>query len=222
MYLILFGAPGVGKGTQAKMISKNYKLPQISTGDMLREAVRNAGDFGKLAQSYMDKGSLVPDELILKIIKQRILKPDCSSGFILDGFPRTITQAEGLAVLMQEMLLPPFTLVEINVSDKDILARLLGRKTCSKCGADYNDLTNPSPADNICTKCGGAITTRDDDNEETIQNRLKVYREQTAPVKEFYKKRGNFINIDGNKSVEQVYFSIINELNQIQEIQRTR
>lgn len=222
MYLILFGAPGVGKGTQAKMISKNYKIPQISTGDMLREAIRSEGDFGKLAQSYMDKGSLVPDDLILNIIKQRILKPDCCHGFILDGFPRTIAQAEGLTVLMQEMSLPPFTLVEINVSDEAILARLLGRKTCSKCGADYNDLTNPAPADNVCTKCGGFIATRDDDNEETIQNRLKVYREQTAPVKEFYNKHGNFINIDGNKSVEQVYFSIINELNQIQELHKSR
>ena len=222
MYLILFGAPGVGKGTQAKMISNNYKIPQISTGDMLREAVRNEGDFGKLAQSFMDKGSLVPDELILKIIKQRILSPDCSQGFILDGFPRTIAQAKGLAELMQEMLLPPFTLVEIYVSNEAILARLLGRKTCSKCGADYNELTNPAPVDNVCTNCGGAIKTRDDDNEETIQNRLKVYREQTAPVKEFYTKRGNFINIDGNKSVEQVYFSIINELNQIQELHKNR
>ena len=222
MYLILFGAPGVGKGTQAKMISKYYKIPQVSTGDMLREAIRNEGDFGKLAQSYMDKGSLVPDDLILKIIQQRIVKPDCSRGFILDGFPRTIAQAKGLAVLMQNMQLPPFTLVEINVSDKAIMDRLLGRKTCSKCGADYNKLTRPAPADNICTDCGGEITTRDDDNEETIQNRLRVYREQTAPVKDFYKKRGNFVDIDGNKSVEQVYFSIINELNQIQELQRTQ
>ena len=222
MYLILFGAPGVGKGTQAKMISKYYKIPQVSTGDMLREAIRNEGDFGKLAQSYMDKGSLVPDDLILKIIQQRILKPDCSRGFILDGFPRTNVQAKGLAVLMQNMQLPPFTLVEINVSDKAIMDRLLGRKTCSKCGADYNKLTRPAPADNICTDCGGEITTRDDDNEETIQNRLRVYREQTAPVKDFYKKRGNFVDIDGNKSVEQVYFSIINELNQIQELQRTQ
>ena len=218
MYLILFGAPGVGKGTQAKMISNYYKIPQISTGDMLREAIREKGDFGKLAQSYMDKGSLVPDDLILKLIKQRILEPDCSRGFILDGFPRTIAQAHGLALLMQDMQLPPFTLVEINVSDQAILDRLLGRKTCSQCGADYNKLTRPAPENNICTDCGGAITTRDDDNEETIQNRLKVYREQTAPVKGFYKQRGNFINIDGNKSVEQVYLSIINELNQIQEL----
>ena len=222
MYLILFGAPGVGKGTQAKMISSYYKIPQISTGDMLREAIRNETEFGKMAKSYMDKGSLAPDDLILKIIKQRFLEPDCSHGFILDGFPRTIKQAEGLALLMQDMQLPPFTLVEINVSDQAIMDRLLGRMTCSKCGADYNKLTQPAPENMICTICGGKITTRDDDNEETIKNRLKVYREQTAPVKEFYSKRGNFINIDGNKSVEQVYFSIINELNQIQEIQSTR
>ncbi len=220
MYLILFGAPGVGKGTQAKMISNYYKIPQISTGDMLREAVRNKGEFGKSAQNYMDKGSLVPDDLILKLIKQRILRPDCSDGFILDGFPRTIAQAEGLTTLMQEIHLPPFILIEIQVSDHTIMDRLLGRKTCSQCGADYNKLTRPAPENNICTNCGGKITTRDDDNEETIQNRLQVYKNQTSPVIEFYKKRGNFIRIDGNKSVEQVYLSIINELNQIQEIQR--
>jgi len=222
MYLILFGAPGVGKGTQAKMISNYFKIPQISTGDMLREAIRNKNDLGKSAQSFMDKGSLVPDDLILKIIKHRILEPDCSRGFILDGFPRTIAQAKSLALLMQEMQLPPFILVDINVSDKDILDRLMGRKTCTKCGADYNKLTRPAPENNICTDCGGTIATRDDDNEETIQNRLRIYGEQTAPVKDFYKKRGTFINIDGNKSVEQVYFLIINELNQLQELQRNR
>ncbi|MEJ2053404.1 MAG: adenylate kinase [Calditrichaceae bacterium] len=222
MYLILFGAPGAGKGTQAKMISENYEIPQISTGDMLREAIRKEGDIGKLAKSFMEKGSLVPDDLILKIIKERILKPDCSRGFILDGFPRTIAQAEALSVLMQDMHLPPFTLVEINVSDTAIISRLLARKTCQNCGADYNDLTNPAPADMICPKCSGKISVRDDDNEETIKNRLKVYHEQTTPVKEYYKKQGNFISVDGNKSVEQVYSSIINELNQIQDFQRTQ
>jgi len=219
MYLILFGAPGVGKGTQAKMISDHYKIPQISTGDMLRKAIRNESELGKLAKGYMEKGSLAPDELILKIIRERFQEPDCSRGFILDGFPRTIAQAQGLAKLMEEMKLPPFILVEINVSEQDIMDRLLGRMTCSKCGADYNKLTRPAPEDLICTDCGGTITTRNDDNEETIKNRLKVYQDQTAPVKEFYKKRGNFIDIDGNNSVEQVYASIINELNQIQKTQ---
>jgi len=162
----------------------------------------------------LNQGKLVPDDLILKIIKERFQKPDCSRGFILDGFPRTIAQAEGLAQLMIDMQLPPFTLVEVIVPDENIIERLAGRKTCESCGADYNKLNNPAPADNICTVCGGNITTRQDDNEETIKNRLNVYREQTTPVKHFYQERGKFISIEGNKTVDDVYQSIVNELNQ--------
>lgn len=221
MHLIIFGAPGVGKGTQAKMISKNFLIPQVSTGDMLREAVKNETELGKLAQSYMKKGHLVPDDLILKIIKERCLKSDCYSGYILDGFPRTIPQAEGLAQLMIDMQLPPFTLVEVIVPDNIIIERLTGRKTCESCGADYNKLNNPAPADNICTVCGGNITTRQDDNEKTIKNRLNVYREQTTPVKHFYQERGKFISINGNQSVDQVYQSIVNKINQLDESEQT-
>lgn len=212
MHLILFGAPGVGKGTQAKMISKKYSIPQISTGDMLREAVRNETSLGSLAQDYIQKGLLVPDDLILNIIKERFKNPDCAGGFILDGFPRTIAQAEGLTHLMAEMNLPAFLLVEITVPDEIIIKRLSARSTCSVCGADYNQNTNPAPADHICTICGGQITQRPDDHEQTIKNRLRVYREQTAPVKHFYEKQGKFISIDGNQTVDAVYNCIIEQI----------
>ena len=208
MYLILFGAPGVGKGTQAKRISKEYGIPQISTGDMLREAVRLKTDLGKKAESIMAAGKLVPDELMLKLIEKRITKPDCGNGLILDGFPRTVPQAEELTHLMEKLSLPTFTCLEIKVPEDIIIKRLSSRKTCSKCGADYNPTTNPVPADMKCTICGGDIVTRTDDNEETVKNRLKVFKQQTGLVKDYYAKTGNFFSVDGNKSVEDVFASI--------------
>ena len=208
MHLILFGAPGAGKGTQAKLISKEYGIPQISTGDMLREAVRLQTDLGKKAEGIMAAGQLVPDDLILKLIEERITKPDCSNGFILDGFPRTIPQAEALSQLMKRLNLPPFTCLEISVPEDVLIKRLSSRKTCSQCGADYNPATNPAPTDMICPVCGGKIITRSDDNEETIKNRLNVFKRQTGPVKDYYAKAGNFFSIDGNKSVEEVFASI--------------
>ncbi len=208
MYLILFGAPGVGKGTQAKLISKHHNVPQISTGDMLREAARKGTELGNKAKQIMARGELVPDDLMLKIIKNRITQSDCAHGFILDGFPRTIPQAEGLAGLMKELNLPPLTCIEIQVPEAEIVKRLSSRKVCEACGADYNPNTNPAPADNICTKCGGNIVTRKDDSEETIKNRLRVYRQKTEKVKEYYRERGRFYTIDGNKPVEEVYHQI--------------
>ena len=208
MHLILFGAPGAGKGTQAKLISKEYGIPQISTGDMLREAVRLQTDLGKKAESIMAAGQLVPDDLMLKLIEERITKPDCSNGFILDGFPRTIPQAEALSQLMKRLNLPPFTCLEISVPEDVLIKRLSSRKTCSQCGADYNPATNPAPADMICPVCGGKIITRSDDNEETVKNRLNVFKQQTGPVKDYYAKAGNFFSVDGNKSVEEVFAAI--------------
>jgi len=204
MYLILFGAPGVGKGTQAKLISKKFEIPQISTGDMLRQAVKDQTELGKKAGDIMSRGELVPDDLILNMIKERIGNADCKNGFILDGFPRTLSQAEGLDTLMQKLNLPDFDCIEITVPDKDIIDRLVSRRGCSKCGADYNLITNPPPADYKCVKCGGEIIQRKDDNEETISNRLKVYSEQTAPLKDYYQKKGKFNTVDGRKPVEGV------------------
>ena len=208
MHLILFGAPGVGKGTQAKEISKEYNIPQISTGDMLREAVRNQTALGVKAKAIMEAGELVPDDLILGLIKERISQPDCKNGLILDGFPRTIAQAEGLNRLMQEMHLPPFTCIEISVPDEIVIQRLSIRQVCEGCGADYNPKTNPAPADGICTVCGGRIISRSDDNIETIRKRLDVYYEQTDRVKHYYKDQGNFYSINGNRGVEEVYTAI--------------
>lgn len=212
MYLILFGAPGVGKGTQSKRISEQFSIPQISTGDILREAVRKETTLGKQAEKFMKSGQLVPDQLILDIIRERISRSDCDHGFILDGFPRTIPQAQGLAKLMKTMNLPPFILVEITVPDEIIIKRLSARKTCSQCGADYNDFTNPAPPDNICTICGGKITRRSDDNPETIKKRLQVYREQTAPLKHFYEQQHLFISIDGNKHIDEVYKNLVEQI----------
>ena len=208
MHLILFGAPGVGKGTQAKMISSEYDIPQISTGDMLREAVKNKTELGLKAKAIMEAGELVPDDLILNLIRERVKQPDCSNGLILDGFPRTITQAEGLNRLMKEMHLPSFTCIEISVPDEVIVGRLTKRQVCSACGADYNPKTNPTPANGKCTVCGGKIISRSDDNETTIRKRLDVYYNQTEQVKHYYAKTGRLYSIEGDRSVDRVYAAL--------------
>lgn len=204
MHLILFGAPGVGKGTQAKLISKNFNVPQISTGDMLRDAVKNETELGKKASLLMNQGKLVPDEIMLELIRDRISHNDCKSGFILDGFPRTIAQAKGLDKLFSELQLPDVTCIEINVPDEKIINRLVSRRLCEQCGTDYNLITNPPPENIRCDKCGGTIIQRKDDNEETISNRLKVYLAQTAPLKKYYQHKGAFYSIDGLRSIEEI------------------
>jgi adenylate kinase len=210
MYLILFGAPGVGKGTQAKLISEKYGIPQISTGDMLREAIKAGTELGKQAEKLIKNGELVSDEIILSLIENRIIQPDCKNGLILDGFPRTEKQADGLETIMSRHSLPSFMCIEIAVPDQEVIQRILGRKACSKCGADYNDRTNPAPDNRICPKCGGNITSRADDNEATVKNRLRVYYEQTEIVKRHYEKSGDFYQVDGNKSVDEVFQEIVN------------
>lgn len=204
MHLILFGAPGVGKGTQAKLISEKYNVPQISTGDMLREAVKAETDLGKKASELMNAGKLVPDEIMLALIKDRISRADCREGFILDGFPRTITQAEGLDILFTTLSLPNITCIEISVPDDEIINRLVSRRLCEKCGTDYNLITNPPPQDMLCLKCAGNIVQRKDDNEETISNRLKVYLAQTAPLRDYYENKGEFHSIDGLRGINEV------------------
>ena len=214
MYLILFGAPGVGKGTQAKLISKNFHIPQISTGDMLRDAVREKTALGNKANLLMNQGKLVPDEIMLALIKERISKPDCENGFILDGFPRTIAQAEGLDELFAGLGLSHITCIEIGVPEEEIIRRLVSRRICEKCGTDYNLITNPPPEDMVCVKCGGPVIQRKDDNEETIGKRLTVYLSQTAPLRDYYRKKGDFYSVDGLKSIEGVrtdIFKILSE-----------
>jgi len=208
MYIILFGAPGVGKGTQAKLISQKYNIPQISTGDMLREAIRQRTELGKKAEAIIARGELVSDDIMLGLISERISQPDCKNGFILDGFPRTIAQAEGLEKLFKEKKLPQPICIEIVVPENVIIKRLTSRRICEKCGAIFDPVVNPIPPDNKCAKCGGRIVQREDDNEETIHKRLQVYHEQTAPVRDYYRKVDKFYTIDGNRPIEQVFKEI--------------
>jgi len=215
MHLILFGAPGAGKGTQAKLISANYHIPQISTGDMLREAVKSKSDLGKKAGAIIAEGQLVPDEIMLGLIEERISRDDCKNGFILDGYPRTLVQAENLDSLLERIHMPRLICIEIRVPDKIITRRLISRRICEKCGTDYNIMTNPPPADSICVKCGGKILRRKDDKESIIKKRLMVYQEQTEPIREHYQKKGVFFEIDGSQSINQVSESVNNILDKL-------
>jgi adenylate kinase len=208
MHLILFGAPGVGKGTQAKHISEHYAIPQISTGDILRKAVKEKTPLGLKAAAIMEKGELVSDDIILAIIRERIQEKDCANGFILDGFPRTIAQAEGLDQLMSELQLPALRCIEISVPDAQLIKRLTSRRLCQNCGKDYNIITNPPPEDMTCLKCGGPIIQRKDDNEQTIKNRLQIYHGQTAPIKQFYTRKGIFFSVDGAQDIDKVQMDI--------------
>ncbi len=193
MKLILLGAPGAGKGTQAPFLTAKYNIPQISTGDAFRENIRNATPVGVLAKSYIDKGELVPDEVVLKIVEDRLKKDDCKNGFILDGFPRTVPQAEAL-----EKIADIDYVIDFEVATDVIIKRLTGRRSC-KCGAVYNVATHSG---DTCDKCGQKLYTRDDDKEETILKRLAVYEKETAPLKEFYEKKGLLVTIDAGTSAE--------------------
>ena len=212
MYLLFFGAPGVGKGTQAKLVSKQLEIAHISTGDMLRQAMKDGTDLGKKASEIMANGKLVPDDLMLDLIRSRIAQKDCIKGFILDGFPRTLVQAEELDKLISELDLGHLTCVEIVVPDQDVIERLVNRRLCESCGTDYNLVSNPPPDDMVCVKCKGKIIQRKDDNYETISSRLNVYHDQTAPLRDFYQKQGNYFSIDGSKSIDIVQAEIFGVL----------
>ena len=205
MKLILLGPPGVGKGTQAKRIQEEYGIPQISTGDILRSAGHEQSPLGKQAGTFMNRGELVPDEIMLELIQTRLSQPDCQRGFILDGYPRTIKQAEGLEALLDGMGLKLDAVLSLE-ADRDLLvARLLARRVCRTCSADYNLVTHPSKHRGVCDLCGGEVIQRPDDNEETIHNRLEVYERQTAPLKALYAKRGQLKHIDGQGTAEDVF-----------------
>jgi adenylate kinase len=202
--LIIFGPPGAGKGTQAAQISEKYNIPHISTGDMLRNAVKEGSELGKLAKSYMDKGELVPDSVVIGIIKDRIIKPDSRNGFLLDGFPRTIPQAEALdKMLDRERKIDG--VITIEVDDEEIVKRISGRRLCEKCGAMYHVIYDPPTNMGYCNKCGGGLYTRDDDGEDIIRTRLAVYRRQTEPLKQYYKKTGVLKRVDGLGMIEEVF-----------------
>ncbi len=197
MNLILLGAPGAGKGTQAEVISEALGIPQISTGNILREAVKNGTEFGLKAKTAMESGALVSDEVVIGILKDRIAEDDCKNGFILDGFPRTVPQAEAL----EQMGVNIDKVIEISVPDETIQKRLSGRRVCEKCGASYHTEFKPTKIEGTCDKCGGAIVIRKDDQPETVIERLNVYHEQTAPLKDFYAKLGKLETVIGQEEV---------------------
>ena len=197
MNLILLGAPGAGKGTQAEVICDTLKIPAISTGNILREAIKNQTALGMEAKSYMDGGKLVPDEIVINILKERLEKDDCKNGFILDGFPRTVPQAEAL----DKMGVNIDRVIDIEVEDEKIMKRLSGRRVCEDCGASYHLEYKPSKAEGKCDKCGGNTVQRKDDHPDTIKERLQVYHQQTEPLKDYYYATGKLIVVEGQEDV---------------------
>ncbi len=209
MNLILLGAPGAGKGTQAEVISAKLGIPQISTGNILREAVKNGTECGLKAKSYMESGALVPDEVVIGILKDRIAEDDCKNGFILDGFPRTVSQAEALEAMGVNI----DKVLSIDVPDADIQARISGRRVCDKCGASYHVDFKPTKVEGICDKCGGNAVQRKDDAPETVIERLKTYHVQTAPLADFYAAKGKLTRVKGLDGVEATSKVVLEALN---------
>ncbi|MBF0612208.1 MAG: adenylate kinase [Magnetococcales bacterium] len=208
MNLILMGPPGAGKGTQARRIAERYAIPQLSTGDMLRAAVKAGSPVGLQAKAAMESGALVTDDIVVGIIADRLKEADCAKGFILDGFPRTVPQAAALDKVLAGMSIAIDHVVDMEVDSEALVARITGRSTCSKCGEGYHAVSKKPSVAGVCDKCGGELTQRADDNEATVRNRLKVYNEQTAPLIDYYKKSGNFKAVDGMAEMNQVFDSI--------------
>lgn len=198
MNLILLGAPGAGKGTQAELLVEKLSIPSISTGNMLREAMANGSELGKQVKELMESGALVPDDVILGIVAERVAQPDCANGFILDGVPRTLAQAEGLEAKGIRI----DHVVSIEIDDSVIESRMTGRRVCSRCGASYHIVANPPKTEGICDLCGEKLTIRKDDAPETVRHRLEVYHAQTEVLKDFYAKRGKLVLIEGNQSID--------------------
>lgn len=208
MKLILLGAPGAGKGTQAEILSKKLGIPTISTGNILREAIKNQTETGLKAKQYMDNGQLVPDDVIIGIVRERLSQPDCAKGYILDGMPRTIPQAAAL----EESGVHFDAVVSIEILDEVIESRMTGRRVCGSCGASYHITANPPKAAGVCDVCGGALTIRKDDNPETVKNRLKVFHAETEPLKDFYAKLGILKLVEGNQPIEDATRDILKAL----------
>ena len=212
MKIIMLGAPGAGKGTQAKMIAEKYAIPHVSTGDIFRANIKNCTELGKEAKKYMDQGKLVPDELTVKILLDRVAQPDCANGYVLDGFPRTIPQAEVLDKALRELGDKIDYAINVDVPDENIVNRMGGRRACVGCGATYHIKYNAPKVENTCDTCGGELIIRDDDKPETVQNRLSVYHEQTQPLIDFYEKQGVLKTVDGTVDMNDVFAAIVDIL----------
>lgn len=209
---ILLGPPGAGKGTQAVKIVEKYGIPHISTGDIFRENIKKGTELGKKAQEYMNKGELVPDDLVITTATARLLEDDCKNGFLLDGFPRTVYQAEKLDEFLEAHNSKIDKVVDISVGKEELMIRLTGRRVCKKCGASYHIVNIPPKKEGVCDICGGPLIQRDDDNAETAANRIEVYEEQTRPLVDYYKKAGNLVLIDGTTGLENVFADIVRAL----------
>lgn len=206
--MIFLGAPGAGKGTQAAQIEKEYNIPAISTGQIIRETIAAKTALGNKMKDFIDRGELVPDDIVVEIVKERIKNDDCKNGFILDGFPRTVSQA----VIMEELPIEIDVALELVVDEDAIIERLAGRCVCSKCGTTYHKSYNPSKVEGVCDKCGGALETRQDDMPEVIRHRLQVYHEQTKPLREFYKVRGKLLSVEGCEEIADTTEAVLKAL----------
>lgn len=201
--VILMGPPGSGKGTQAFKLASELKIPHISTGDMFRNHMKSNTELGNRVRNYLDQGKLVPDQVVIDMLQERILKPDCANGFLLDGFPRTVAQADELKKLLGNKY--RLVVLDLQVSDAVVKERISGRRMCPSCGMSYHVIYSPPKKEGICDNCGGEIIQRKDDREEVVQERLNVYHEQTKPLEAYYKKEGHYITIDGEKSPKDVF-----------------
>ncbi len=208
MKIIMLGAPGAGKGTQAKMISDKYGIPHISTGDIFRANIKNGTELGKKAKTYMDQGLLVPDELVVDLVVDRVAQDDCAKGYVLDGFPRTIPQAEALDAALEKMGSKVGYAINVEVPDENIVTRMSGRRACVSCGATYHIVHIPPKTEGICDRCGAKLILRDDDKPETVKKRLAVYHEQTQPLIDYYTKQNVLVEVDGTKDMEEVFAAI--------------
>ncbi len=212
MKLIMLGAPGAGKGTQAKRIAAKYGIPHISTGDIFRANIKNGTELGKKAQTYMDQGLLVPDELVCDLVVDRIQQSDCEKGYVLDGFPRTIPQAEALTAALEKLGTSIDYAINVEVPDENILRRMGGRRACLSCGATYHIEFNPTKKEGTCDVCGAETVLRDDDKPETVQKRLDVYHAQTQPLIDYYTKAGKLAEVDGTQNMDDVFAAIVDLL----------
>ena len=210
--IVMLGPPGAGKGTQAARIAKRYSIPHISTGDIFRAAIKEGTEVGLKAKKYLDSGELVPDSVVTEIVAERLEKDDCADGFLLDGFPRTLPQAEALDKILSEGGCPLNAVVDLDVDREALIERLTSRRTCSECGENYNLISKPAEKQGVCDGCGGKLYQRDDDKRETIENRLSVYDRQTAPLIEYYEGGGRLISVSGTGAMDEVFDRIRDEL----------